>query len=52
MEEKDKPIITYMKNTSNNKIVIPKKFIEKNGTQYYMQVFDDKIILTPVKKEK
>jgi len=35
-----------------NFILIPKKVVEKFGKEYYMEIYDDKIILVPVKKGK
>lgn len=48
------PIITYLKHAepSSNKIRIPKKVIEKFGGYFYMQLYDDKIVLIPIKKNK
>ena len=37
---------------SMNKIVIPKKFIEKWGNEFYMEIYDNKIVLKPIKKNK
>lgn len=34
-----------------NRIIIPKFFIDKNGYSYYMEIYEDKIILKPAKKE-
>lgn len=33
-----------------NRIIIPKFFIDKFGRDFYMEVYNDKIILTPIKK--
>lgn len=33
-----------------NSILIPKKVVEKFGGEYYMEIYEDKIILIPVKK--
>ncbi len=44
--------LVFQKNAdkSKNKIVIPKFFINKNGNKFYMEVYDDKIILKPIKQ--
>ena len=49
----DKPILIFQKNAdkTKNKMVIPKSFINKYGYSYYMEVYEDKIILKPIKKE-
>lgn len=54
MENKEKPSLILKKNADKvlNRIVLPKKFIEKFGYQYCMEVYEDKIILLPVGKEK
>ena len=51
MEEK--PILIYEKSAEplSHKIIIPKKFVEKWGLYYYMELYEDKIILKPIKKE-
>lgn len=48
----EKPILIFQKNADleKNRIIIPKAFIEKNGRQFYMEVYKDKIILRPVTK--
>ena len=33
-----------------NSILIPKKVVEEFGREYYMEIYEDKIILIPVKK--
>ncbi len=52
MEEK--PKLIYQKNADKilNRVVLPKKFIDKFGYQYYMEVYEDYIKLVPVRKEK
>ena len=34
----------------NNKILIPKITLEKMGRSFYMEIYEDKIILIPIKK--
>jgi hypothetical protein len=48
----EKPQLIYQKNADKvlNRVVLPKKFIEKYGYQYYMEVYEDKIVLVPVNK--
>ena len=48
----EQPKLIYQKNADKelNRVIIPKTFIEKHGRQFYMEIFDDKIILKPIKK--
>lgn len=48
----EKPILIFQKNADieKNRIIIPKVFIEKFGRQFSMEVYEDKIILKPIKK--
>lgn len=48
----DKPteILRKKAEFTRNKIVIPKTFIDKHGYYYSMEIYEDKIILRPVKK--
>lgn len=48
----EKPILIYQKNVDKtlNKMIIPKAIVEKWGTQFYMEIYEDKIILRPIKK--
>ena len=50
----EKPLLIYQKNADKvmNRVMIPKKFIDKWGREFYMEVFNDKIILRPVRKDK
>lgn len=50
----DKPVLILQKNAESktNKIRLPKAIVEKWGQNYYMEVFEDKIILKPIKKGK
>jgi len=34
----------------SNKIFIPKVAIEKFGKEYYLEIYEDKMILIPIKK--
>ena len=36
---------------TRNFIGIPKKVVEKFGKEYYMEVYEDKIVLIPVSKK-
>lgn len=40
----------FKKVDGRNTILLPKKIIEKMGKEYFMEIYDDKIILIPVKK--
>lgn len=46
------PNIRIIKNTekTTNKMRIPKYVVEKWGSKFYMEIYDDKIILIPFKK--
>ncbi len=48
----EKPIFIFQKNAdrTTNKMIIPKIVIEKFGNQYFMEIYEDKIILIPIKK--
>ena len=48
----EEPILKYQKNADKvlNRVVIPKSFIDKHGRQFYMEVYEDKIVLKPIKK--
>ena len=50
----EKPMLVYQKNVENNtnKILIPKAVVENLGKQYFMEIYKDKIILLPVRKDK
>lgn len=48
----EKPILIYQKNADKemNRVIIPKFFVDKYGRQFYMEIYEDKIVLIPVKK--
>ena len=51
----EKPIMIFQKNSekTTNKIRMPKAIIEQWGNKFYMEIFNDKIILRPViRKDK
>ncbi len=50
----DKPIITFHKKAekNTNKIRIPKVVIESYGNEFLMNIYQDKIILSPIKKKE
>ena len=54
MKTKENNHITLMKNTekSRNRIIIPKFFVDKHGSNFYMEVYDDYIKLIPINKKK
>lgn len=45
------PILIYHKNVDKtlNRILMPKKVVEKFGRKFYMKVYQDKIVLEPIK---
>lgn len=50
----DKPQLIYQKNADKimNRVMLPKKFVDKWGREYFMEVYEDKIILRPIRKDK
>lgn len=48
----EKPILVYQKNAdkTTNKMIIPKAIIEQWGNRFYMEIYNDKIVLKPIKK--
>lgn len=48
----EKPIMVFQKNAdkTTNKMIIPKAVIEQWGNQFYMEIYQDKIVLRPVEK--
>lgn len=48
----EEPIMIFQKNADKekNRIIIPKAIIQQWGNQFYMEIFQDKIILKPMKK--
>lgn len=48
----NEPKLIFKKNVDKtlNKIIIPKFFVEKHGRSYYMEIYEDKIVLKPIKK--
>lgn len=48
----NEPILRFMKNAerTTNKITLPKVVVEKFGKQFYMEIYEDKIVLIPIKK--
>lgn len=48
----EKPTLIYQKNVENNtnKIRLPHDVVEQWGRQYFMEIYEDKIILKPIKK--
>ena len=49
----EQPKLIYQKNAERtlNKVVLPKKFVEKHGRQFRMEIYDNYIKLVPMKKE-
>lgn len=48
----EKPTLVFQKNADKgmNKILIPKFIIEQWGREFYMEIYEDKIVLKPIKK--
>lgn len=49
----EKPKLIFQKNADKelNRVIIPKFFIEKHGRNFYMEIFDNKIILKPINEK-
>ncbi len=50
MEEKPNLIYEKSAEPKTHKMIIPKNFIEKHGLYFKMEVYDDKLIIKPIKK--
>lgn len=50
----ENPILVFQKNAdkTTNKMIIPKTIIQQWGNQFLMEIYNDKIILKPIKKGK
>ena len=50
----EQPKLIYQKNADKimNRVMLPKAFVEKHGSKFYMEIYEDKIILRPIKEEK
>ena len=48
----EKPVMVFQKNveSNTNKMRLPKAIVEQWGKQFYMEIYQDKIILKPIKK--
>lgn len=48
----EKPTLVFQKKADKtmNKILIPKFIIEQWGREFCMEIYKDKIVLTPIKK--
>ena len=51
MSEKPTLILQKKVEKVSSRLVMPKAFVKKHGVYYYMEVYEDKIILKPIKKE-
>ena len=49
MKVEEKPILILKKKVEKiaSRIILPKEFVEKNGNEFYLEVYKDKIILKP-----
>lgn len=49
----DKPILIYQKNVdrATNKMIIPKALVKKWGISFSMEIYEDHIVLRPIRKE-
>ena len=50
----EKPVMVLQKNIENNtnKVRILKPIVEQWGKQFYMEIYEDKIVLKPIKRCK
>lgn len=50
----EKPKYIFHKRADNfrNRVIIPKTFIDKHGKNFYMEVYENKIILKPVERSE
>lgn len=50
----EQPIFIYQKTADKekNRVIIPKKFIDKHGKNFYMIGYKDKIVIKPIIEEK
>ena len=50
----EKPTLIFQKNVdkSVNKMIIPKFFVDKYGRSFYMEVYEDKLVIRPMKEGK
>jgi hypothetical protein len=48
----EKPILVFNKKAdkTTRKMIIPKAIIEQWGNEFYMEIYQDKIVLRPIKK--
>lgn len=53
-DSNDKKLITYIKKADKtlHKITIPVLFRQLNGDKYYMDVYRDKIVITPFEEKE
>lgn len=53
-EDANRILVTFHKKADKtlHKVTIPKIFRQLNGDEYYMDVYRDKIIITPFKKKR
>jgi len=51
---KEELITTLQKNAdkARNKMIIPKFFIDKYGYSFYMEIYEDKLVIKPMKKKE
>ena len=50
MEEKPKLIFQKNVDKTVNKMIIPRFFVKKYGTRFYMDVYEDKLVIRPMKE--
>lgn len=48
----EKPNLIFQKTVDKtlNKMIIPKFFVKQHGRDFYMEIYEDKIVLKPIKK--
>lgn len=54
IKKEEKPLLIFHKkaDVSNSRIIIPKFFVEKHGLNFYMEIYENRIVLIPNKEGK
>ena len=54
LKKEEKPLLIFHKkaDASNSRIIIPKFFVQKHGLSFFMEIYEDRIVLIPNKEGK
>ena len=53
VKENKKPILRYMKRSDiQNRIQLPKNLIEKFGRDFYLEIYEDCMVIVPIFKKE